>query len=302
MAGYNHHLYAASFHNISQPIELKQSGSWVLKRNIMGTDNYDAMGCYPLFCCRNWSCLKQDIKELDKDILTLSVVTDPFGEYKYKELQAAFNHIAIPYKQHFVIDLSQDSGTYISNHHQRNVRKALKCLRVEISHQPRRVAKTWIKLYQQLIQRHGIRGIAAFSAQALTDQLSVPGIKVFRAMEGSTVIGMMLWYVQQEVAYYHLAAYTDRGYELKASFALLQKAIDYFSAKDLDWISLGAGAGVQENNADGLTRFKKGWSTGTRMAYFCGHVIDFRGYMELLRKRGIEDDGFFPAYRKTDSG
>jgi hypothetical protein len=297
ISGYAHPLYAASFRSNSQAIELKQSGSWILKRKIIRTDHYDAMGCYPLFCCRNWPSLKQDFKALGKDIYTLSVVTDPFGKYKYKDLQSTFNHIATPYKKHFVIDLSKDPKTYISSHHQRNIRTALKSVQVEFSDQPKRLVPTWIKLYQQLIQRHDIQGVAAFSAQTLTDQLGVPGIKVFYAMESSSIIGMMLWYIQQQVAYYHLAAYTDRGYELKASFALFQKAIDYFSATGLSWISLGAGAGVQGNATDGLTRFKKGWSTGTRMAYFCGHVFNQKGYSELLQERGIKEEPFFPAYR-----
>lgn len=297
MLGYGHPLYAASFQSISQPMELKRSGAWILKRKIIGTSSYDAMGCYPLFCCRDWSSLKQDFKDLNKNIFTLAVVTDPFGEYKYEDLQNIFNHIAAPYKEHFVIDLSQEPRTYISSHHQRNARKALKNVRVESSSQPKQLAKTWLKLYQHLIQRHEIEGIAAFSAQALTDQLSVPGIKVFCAMEGSSVIGMMLWYVQQEVAYYHLAAYTDRGYKLKASFALLQKAINDFSATGLSWISLGAGAGVQGDATDGLSRFKQGWSTGARLAYFCGHVFDQERYAQLLKERRVKEGHFFPAYR-----
>ncbi len=297
MFGYAHPLYAASFQNMSQPIELRRSDGWILKRQISGASSYDAMGCYPLFCCRDWSALKQDFEALNKDILTLTVVTDPFGEYEYEDLKNIFNHIAAPYKEHFVIDLSQEPRAYISSHHQRNICKALKNVSVESSSQPEQLAKTWLKLYQHLIQRHEIEGIAAFSAQALIDQLSVPGIKVFCAMEDSSVVGMMLWYVQQEVAYYHLAAYTDRGYKLKASFALFQKAIDHFSATGLSWISLGAGAGVQGDTSDGLTRFKRGWSTGTRVAYFCGHVFDQARYIGLLQERGIKEGDFFPAYR-----
>ncbi|RUM94417.1 MAG: hypothetical protein DSZ28_03260 [Thiothrix sp.] len=297
MPGYGHPLYAASFQHMGQPVEFKQSGGWILKRKIVGTDDYDAMGCYPLFCCQNWSFLKQDLKKLNKDILTLAVVTDPFGEYKHTDLQDTFNHIATPYKEHFVIDLSRDPESYISSHHQRNIRKAVKRVQIAIIDQPRQIEKTWVSLYQQLIQRHNICGVSAFSAKVLTDQLAVPGIKVFHAVEGSTIIGMMLWYIHKEVAYYHLAAYTDRGYELNASFALFKKAIDYFSAKGLAWISLGAGAGVQGDAADGLTRFKKGWSTGTRTAFFCGHVFDQERYAELLKERGLKEGAFFPAYR-----
>ncbi len=298
MSGYKHSLYAASFQAIGQPIELPQSGGWILKRKINETGLYDAMGCYPLFCCQNWCSLKQDFQALNEDILTLAVVTDPFGRYQYEDLRDTFNHTAKAYKEHFVIDLSQNPASFISKHHQRNVRKASKNVQVVLGSPPVRYSETWIKLYRRLIQRHDIQGIAAFSARSLTDQLAVPGIKLFYAVEGQSIVGIMLWYVQREVAYYHLAAYSDRGYDLKASFALFQHSIEYFSEKGLCWLSLGAGAGVKGDTTDGLTRFKSGWSTGTRMAYFCGHVFDQKKYAECLQAKDLKEGEFFPAYRK----
>ena len=300
--GYGHPLYAASFRNNTQAVELEQSGGWILKRKINASGQSDASGCYPLFCCRDWSVIKHDLKKLEGGILTLAVVTDPFGDYIPQDLQKTFNHTATPYKAHFVIDLSQDPETYINRHHQRNIRKAQKSIQVETCEQPEQHAKTWVQLYAQLVHRHDIRGPAAFSPQTLTAQLAVPGIYMFRAMEGQTIIGMMLWYIRGGVAYYHLAAYTERGYELKASFALFDNAIKYFSALGLHWINLGAGAGIRGDAADGLTRFKKGWSTGTRMAYFCGHVFDQDKYSALLQERGIKESDFFPAYRGADTG
>jgi hypothetical protein len=106
-----------------------------------------------------------------------------------------------------------------------------------------------------------------------------------------------LWFVQGDVGYYHLGAYSPPGYEMRASFALFQFAIEYFSVSGLRWLSIGAGAGVGSGETDGLTRFKKGWSTGTRTAYFCGRIFDNVKYQEIVSTKDIPATDYFPAYR-----
>ena len=66
------------------------------------------------------------------------------------------------------------------------------------------------------------------------------------------------------------------------------------------WLGLGAGAGVTTSVEDGLTRFKKGWATGTRPASFCGRIFDSERYRELCRKGGADDGRYFPAYRSGE--
>jgi len=118
-----------------------------------------------------------------------------------------------------------------------------------------------------------------------------------RAAEDNTTIGMLLWYVDGPVAYYHLGAYTDRGYELGASFALFTTAIDYFGGTGMMWLNLGAGAGLQNKGNDGLSRFKRGWSTGTRSTYFCGRIFNKVAYDEILSRKNTSATTYFPAYR-----
>jgi hypothetical protein len=109
---------------------------------------------------------------------------------------------------------------------------------------------------------------------------------------------MIWWFVSGSVAYYHLGAYTDLGYELHASFALFWRAIELFKAEGLRWLNLGAGAGVGNNNpTDGLSRFKRGWSTGTRPTYLCRRIFDRVRYEQLVKSKGIQDTVYFPAYR-----
>jgi hypothetical protein len=66
------------------------------------------------------------------------------------------------------------------------------------------------------------------------------------------------------------------------------------------WLNLGAGAGLQAGGDDGLTRFKRGWSTGTRQSWFCGRIFDQRRYDRAVR--GAGSGSYFPAYRHGELG
>ena len=110
-------------------------------------------------------------------------------------------------------------------------------------------------------------------------------------------VGMTLWYVQDTVAYYHLGASSDLGYELRASFALFWLAIEYFASKGLHWLNLGAAAGITSAADNGLSRFKRGWSTGTRTAYVCGGIFAPDKYSELVKATNHPTTKYFPAYR-----
>jgi len=139
--------------------------------------------------------------------------------------------------------------------------------------------------------------MAAFSDSSFAKQFAVPGIVVFRALRNSATVGMLLWFVQDDRAYYHLAAYSEQGYELGASFALFNDSIRHFTRLGLRWLSLGAGAGVDSDGTSGLKRFKEGWSNSSRIAYFCGRIFDRRKYHEIVTSRNVPDTKYFPAYR-----
>lgn len=295
--GYLNHLYAQSLAEYGMPLELPASQGWILKRPIPGTHEFDGMGCYPIFACQDWSALPTDLAQVAGQLICLSVVTDPFGRYNQQDLLNAFVDIARPYKQHFVIDLAQAPESFVATHHQRNAVKALRTVAVDVSASPLVFLDEWLSLYAHLIERHHIQGMTRFSREAFSRQLSVPGALAFRARVAGETIGMLLWYVQGQVAYYHLGAYSPEGYDRNASFALFWQALEHFTSHGLQWLSLGAGAGVQGNETDGLTRFKRGWSTGTRTAYFCGRIFDHKKYREIVTTQRTPPTDFFPAYR-----
>jgi hypothetical protein len=291
-AGYDHPAYPASLSGFGRPQRLPRSGGWILVRDIPGTDLQDGLGPYPLFACPDWAGLPADLGSLP-GLVSLALVPDPFGGHDEALLRSCFDRVR-PFKDHYVIDLSADRIG--SGHHRARARKALAAVTVEHCPEPGAVASQWVELYAELIRRHRLRGIKAFSPQALTDQLDVPGTILFRARVGDRPVGMFVLYARGEVAYHHLSAQNAEGYELGASYALHARAIDWLRGR-ARWLDLGAGAGVTADPTDGLSRFKRGWATGTRTAYFCGRVFDPDRYAALVRRSGCPPTDYFPAYR-----
>jgi Acetyltransferase (GNAT) domain len=294
--GYGHPAYAASLAEFGRPIALPRSEGWLLERLVPGTGEHDAMGCYPLFSCSRWDELPFDLAALAPDLVSVVFVADPFGNFEPADLAAHCNRGIEPFKEHHVIDLTLSPEESVCAHHRRYVRKATRLVQVERVAAPEGCLDDWCRLYQTLITRHGIHGIARFSQRSFAGQLATPGLVAFRAVEHGATVGMLLWYLQGDVGYYHLGAYSDRGYELNASFALFWEAIQVFRTQ-VRWLNLGAGAGVSGDQADGLNRFKAGWATHSRTAYLCRHVINPDRYDELCRRRGTMTANYFPAYR-----
>lgn len=297
MQGYGNPAYAESLAEFGKPLHLPLCDGWLLERPILGFNVSDAMGCYPLFVCGDWSQLGDDLANIGGELISVCLVTDPFGQYDEAYLRECFPAVTIAFKEHFIVDLSQPLDTLVHPHHRRNARRALSQLQVEKCANPANFLDEWIALYGNLIERHSITGLAAFSAASFAKQLAVPGVVAFRAVHNEATVGMVLWYEQENRAYYHLAAYSPAGYELRASFALFDYSLRYFAARQCEWLSLGAGAGVGAGDHSGLNRFKQGWSSGTRTAYFCGRIFDPRKYEAIVSARSLSTTKYFPAYR-----
>ena len=296
MTGYRHPGYAAALAEFGTPRRLAGCDGWILERPIPGEGGHDATGCYPLFACGRWAALPDDLEALSGELVSLALVADPFGAHDPALLERAFGDVVVPFKQHFVVDLARPLEDVASAHHRRNARRALAAAAVERLADPAAHLGEWLDLYATLVGRHGIRGVATFSPRSFAAQLRVPGIVAFRARAGADTVGMTLWYLQDGVAYYHLGAYAERGYALRASYALFWEALRALRA-EAALASLGAGAGVRGDDDDGLTRFKAGWATGTRTAWFCGRVFDPERYAAIVRACRAPATGFFPAYR-----
>jgi hypothetical protein len=260
----------------------------------------DAMGCYPMFSCTDWAGLRDDLEDLGRDLVCVSLVADPFGAHTPDGLRECFGHRVFPFKEHFIANLRQSPGTFVSKHHRYYSRRALSSVSVERCARPADFADEWFGLYANVVERHRLTGIRAFSLRAFVKQLEVPGMVMLRALHGGEPVAAHLWYVQDDVAHSHLAASSPRGYELMAHYALYWSALEMF-AGETGWLNFGGAAGLDPAASDGLTRFKRGWSTETRTAYFCGRIFDDEKYARAITQRGISDNSYFPAYRKGEA-
>jgi Acetyltransferase (GNAT) domain len=296
MTGYASAEYATSLAEFGAPLALPAAGGWLLVRELPGEQACDASGCYPLFRCGNWDGLAGDFRRLPADLVTVSLVSDPLTAPHRAMLHDLFPDVCYPYKDHYIADLSQPLTSFVAPHHQRNARRAGSAVQVERLENPSDHLAAWNALYAGLIERHAIRGIAAFSAASFLKQMQTPGLVAYRALAGEKIVGMVLWLVSDDVAYYHLAAYSDEGYELKASFALFWQCLEAFAGAGITHVALGSGAGVFAAD-QGLSRFKQGWSNEKRPAYFCGRILDRERYDDLVARGGDGSTTFFPAYR-----
>ena len=89
--GYMSREYAAAFAEFGAPRQLARSGGWLIERAIAGTQHRDAMGCYPLFGCADWSALAADLDDLKHELVSVALVADPFGKHELAALERAFD-------------------------------------------------------------------------------------------------------------------------------------------------------------------------------------------------------------------
>jgi len=298
---YRRQEYAEALADFGTPRWLPHSQGWVLLRRVPGGDGaVDATGCYPLFSCGDWTRLGEDLADLrDAGVVSLVLVTDPLGGARSDDLRRVFRSVARPFKPHHVADLSVPVATFATAHHRRHWRRFLRRGRVEVCARPLDHLDDWLRLYGMLVRRHRIDGPARFSDASFRRQLALPGLLAVRAVLDGATVAMQLWLVDGDRAWYHLGAADAAGYRSGASHALMGETLSLLADRGVRLADLGAGAGLRHDPADGLARFKAGWSNTVRWAWLCGTVLDPQRHVSLCRLAGVapEGDGFFPAYR-----
>jgi hypothetical protein len=297
--GYAHPRYALSLREFGTPRKLPRCGGWILVRQIPGTPYRDAMGCYPLFACRDWFKLHEDLEEIESELVSLTLVTDPFGDFDQGYLARYFQMFK-PFKRHFIADLSQDPERFVDKHHRYYARKSLRDMQVEVCDKPLQYVDEWVKLYDNLIIRHNISGIKAFSKDSFCAQMQTPGVTLLIGRLGGEVVGAHMIIIRDDIAYSHLAAFSDDAYKCRASYGIYWMTLKYLKDHDIRNIDLGAIAGFEEDPKDGLAKFKAGWSNESRPVYFCGRVFSPEKYETITIEKGISTTDYFPAYRRGE--
>jgi Acetyltransferase (GNAT) domain len=299
LMGYANPKYALSLQGFGEPRALPHCGGWILERPIPGTSYKDGMGCYPLFSCRDWFKLNEDLKELESELVSLVLVTDPFAAADHAYLERCFQ-IVRPFKRHLIADLSQDFEHFVNKHHRYYARASLRDLQVEISDEPVRYVNEWIELYANLVKRHSISGIRAFSEDSFRAQMQTPGMILVVGRLGGEIIGAHMIAIQGDVAYSHLAAFSDAAHRHSASYGIYWMALKYLTEHKIRFFDLGAAAGIDGNAQDGLAKFKAGWSNDSRTVYLCGAVLERHKYNAICQEKNIGSTDYFPAYRRGE--
>jgi hypothetical protein len=298
--GYAGPAYPASLAHVGTPLPLPGSGGWCLLRTIGDDGDVDASAPYPFLVCHDWSRLADDLATLTatrapRPIVSVTAVTDPFAEVDPATLARAFPDLCREYKAHYIIDLAAGPPP-LDGHHRRNVRQGLRDTTVELTEPGGAWFEDWIRLYGHLVARHAITGPADFPASALRQQLEIPGMLAARAIHDGRVVGMTLWAIHEDRAYYHLGAYDETGYRVRAAYAMFAEVLSVLAARGIRRVGLGAGAGAHAASA-GLERFKRGWATHTAPVMLGGRILDHTAYTQLCHARAADPAPYFPAYR-----
>lgn len=294
--GYADPRYADSLREFGEPRELPNCGGWILVRQIPGTTYRDSTGCYPVFACRNWKRLHEDMEHLSSDLVSLVLVTDPFSEAAPSYLERCFDLVK-PFKTHYVADLRYPLERFINRWYRYNARKSLKTMDVEVCYEPLKYLDDWIRLYDNLIDRHHITGTRAFSRSCFETQLGIRGMVMVLGRCTGEVVGATLVLVHGQNAYSHLSAYGNKGYQIRASYGIYWEALAHLREQGVRYFDVGGTAGIKDDPHNGLTQFKKGWSNDRCMTYLCGRVFDRGKYESLCEQDQIASVDYFPAYR-----
>lgn len=279
--------YARSLAHAGAPLPVPEWSSHVLVR----PDPRDAMGPYPLTVIAPGADLAAGLERLAAAGLTSAVlVLDDRLRPPLDALEAVFDLVRV-FKPHYIHDRRLGPPVY-GKHHRYELKRAL--ARVEAreialaDHLP-----AWIALYGQLASRHGLGGLHAFPTAHFDALAQMPGVRTFGAFVEDRLASAHLFMTHNGHAISHLAASSPEGYASGAAYAVNDLAITALA--DCDTINFGGGAGKGDDPADGLVRFKKGFSNTSAPSYLCGKVLDAAAYESLSAGRPRE--AFFPAYR-----
>ena len=283
--------YARGLGHIGRPFTVPEWGGHVLIRPTPCGRREDAIGPYPLAVLARDADIAAGLARLKAAGLVSAVLV--LDDRLRPPLSALAGVPATfgRFKSHHVHDRSLGPIAY-GKHHRYELRRARTCVSVaEIAladHLP-----AWESLYGQLVARHGLGGSHAFASDHHAVLASLPGVRTFAAFVEDRLVSAHLFVTHDGHAMSHLAASAAEGYQSGAAYAVNDLALRELT--DCTLVNLGGGAGTADDPADGLVRFKKGFSNSVEPSYLLMSILDDDAYAAL--SAGNAETGFFPAYR-----
>lgn len=297
LSPYASSAYAAALEHIGQARSIRP-GLHVMERAIPGTEaRTDLLGPYPFL---DGGALEVDCLEepLPAGPVSLTAVLDPLSAPHEDVVADLFPDFRKPFKEHSLVNLGEDLEQQRRPQHRRKARRAREAVEVVRAAPTAEEGDAWVALYAALREQHGFHGsLADFSERSLRAQLELRGARLYLAhLDGSPVAGS-LWFDSDQHTWYHLGASSAEGLAVGASFALFDVALRDAAEAGLDRANLGGGAGLANDAADGLARFKRGWTPHVGWSQVVGRVLDRGAFDELCEARSPCASGTFPPYR-----
>lgn len=290
MHPYASEQYAATLSHVGKPLWIPEWKTCVLERDILGGGR-DAVGCYPLCVLSDDADVLGGVERLRS--LGFVSVTITLDDFHRPDHMRGFDFVR-EFKNHFCMHKGLGhsfEGAYVPHQeHRRKIRKA----RIAVETRPIKLADRldqWCALYDSLIRRHILTGVHAFPRESFKALAEIEGIEAIAGFVGDEMVCCNIWAVHEGRAHSHLVASSEKGYELRAAYAVTDASIRHFA--DCDVINLGGSAGNGDKD-DGLAQFKRGFSNATSPAWLCGAILNREAY-DLL-SAGMATD-YFPEYR-----
>ena len=195
------------------------------------------VGATPCFSASDWGRISSDLRLLENRIVSLTLVTDPFGDFTRESLEEIFHRVR-HYKNHLISDLFQSPDTFVSRHHLREWRLAKRVVEVETCERPVDQLDDFEAFYSDLITRHGIKGNSGVFSRRVRDSIFAPGGgAVSGATRGSGCRRTLVVRAGRR-GIQSPAASSEQGYRSRAGFALYGHALRWF-ANRVRYLDLG---------------------------------------------------------------
>ncbi len=293
MKPYNTLQFARSYEFAGAIVSLPRSGLKVIQRRIRG-QYYDLLGVYPFVHEVDVALLELDLQELSSDVVSLVMVADPFCSPQMLENTTHWE-VSRPFKRQSMLNLQTDDAPPWSKNLRRDIRIGTASNDLSWAKPGADSARTFWNLYQRIVEKHQVDGIARLSEKSIEQQLSCQGASMLIATDSKQVSGAAIIFRVGDWANLHLMAVHPGAMKSCAGAALLAQTIEQLRAEGSRLFNLGGSAGLQDAANDGLWKFKKRWGDCTGETALLGKVLNPSAYQTLCS--GRQRRPFFPAYR-----